>query len=171
MRAGWRVTEPEQSGPDPLRIERTFKAPIAAVFAAWTSTDMLRRWWPAGRDWETVAVEADVRVGGRVRLVVRTPAGETFGGDGRYTVVLPPHRLAFTWQWSDPSGRPGQLVDVRFTDNQDGTTTVVLVNSGISDEDRRDHGRGWQLSLDNLDDVLQLHAAPRIAPTTTERGV
>lgn len=47
----------------PLRIERTFTAPAAVVFDAWTSAGMLRRWWPAGPDWVTTVAEVDVRVG------------------------------------------------------------------------------------------------------------
>ncbi len=149
------MTASEQSDSEPLRIERTFAAPIEAVFDAWTSVDVLRRWWPAGRDWETVVAEADVRVGGRLRLLVRTPHGETYGGEGHYTQVRPPERLAFTWRWNDPAGLPSQLVDIAFADNADGTTTVVLINSGITDRDRSDHGRGWALSLDHLDELLR----------------
>jgi uncharacterized protein YndB with AHSA1/START domain len=35
----------------PLRIERTFRASAEEVFDAWTSVEVLRRWWPAGPDW------------------------------------------------------------------------------------------------------------------------
>jgi hypothetical protein len=57
--------------PDPaaLRVECTFNASAEAVFDAWTSGEMLRRWWPAGSDWETPVAEVDVRVGGSLRLV------------------------------------------------------------------------------------------------------
>jgi uncharacterized protein YndB with AHSA1/START domain len=144
------MTDPVGPGPQPLRIVRTFTAPIQRVFDAWTSVDVLRRWWPAGRDWEPVVAEVEVRVGGRLRLVVRTPDGSTYGGEGRYLELRPPNRLVFTWRWDDPAGRPRQTVDVTFTDNRDGTTTVVLVNAGIAAEDLDNHGRGWQLSFDNL---------------------
>jgi len=158
------MTEFEPTASEPLRIERIFAAPIEAVFDAWTSVDVLRRWWPAGRDWETVVAEAEVRVGGQLRLVIRTPSGQIYGGEGRYTQVRPPERLSFSWQWDDPAGRPTQLIDLTFTDNADGTTTVVLINSGITDRDREDHGRGWALSLDNLDALLRHH------PTQREEG-
>ena len=36
-----------------LRMERTFQAPAQAVFDAWTSEEVLRRWWHAEHDWET----------------------------------------------------------------------------------------------------------------------
>lgn len=75
------MTGSEDSAAQLLQIERAFAAPIQAVFDAWTSVDVLRRWWPAGPDWQTVAAEADVRVGGRLRLLIRTPSGETYGGE------------------------------------------------------------------------------------------
>jgi uncharacterized protein YndB with AHSA1/START domain len=155
------MTESEDSAEQTLRIERTFAAPIQAVFDAWTSVDVLRRWWPAGRDWQTVVAEADVRVDGALRLQIRTPSGETYGGEGRYTELRPPVRLAFTWRWADPAGRPTQLVEITLTDNADGTTTVVLVNSGITGDDLSEHGRGWALSLDNLDRLLRHHPTSR----------
>ena len=60
-----------------LRLERTFKSPAQAVFEAWTSAEMLKRWWPAGSDWETPVAEVDVRVGGRLRLVMRGPTARS----------------------------------------------------------------------------------------------
>lgn len=140
--------------PEPLRIERSFRAPIEAVFDAWTSVDVLRRWWPAGADWEVVDAETDARVGGRVRLSVRTPNGDRYGGEGRYTQVHRPDRLACTWQWDEPAGRPGQLVDITFAAIDDGTTAVVMINTGIGDTELADHGRGWSLSFDHLESLL-----------------
>jgi uncharacterized protein YndB with AHSA1/START domain len=160
------MTDAEPPVAEPLRIERTFAAPIQVVFDAWTSVDVLRRWWPAGRDWETVVAEVDVRVGGRLRLVVRTPGGDTYGGEGQYTELRPPERLVFTWRWDDPAERPAQRVEVALTDNADGTTTVVLVNSGIPDRDLKDHDRGWQLSLDHLDALLRGPATGQDVPAT-----
>ena len=56
-----------------LRIERTFEAPARAVFEAWTSPEVLRRWLHANPDWDTPVAEVDLRVGGAVRIVMRDP--------------------------------------------------------------------------------------------------
>jgi uncharacterized protein YndB with AHSA1/START domain len=138
-----------------LRIERVFAAPADATFDAWTSVAVLRLWWPAGPGWDTPVAEVDARVGGRLRLVMRDPAGAEFGGEGRYTTVDQPRRLAFTWRWDDPAiGRHDQLVQVDFTDNGDGTTTVVLTNTGLTEAEERDHREGWLASFANLDAAL-----------------
>ena len=83
-----------------LRMDRTYAAPADRVFAAWTSEEVLRRWFHAGADWETTEAAVDLRVGGDVRVVMRDPAKDAeYGGGGRYTEVDPPNRLAFTWVW------------------------------------------------------------------------
>jgi uncharacterized protein YndB with AHSA1/START domain len=142
-------------GGRPLRIERTFAAPAGAVFDAWTSPEVLARWWPAGRGWDTPLAEVDSRAGGRLRLVMRRPDGAEIGGEGRYVEVTRPMRLVFTWRWDDSSlGAGMQQVEVTFTQNRDDTTTVVLVNRGIPLPAVEDHREGWDASLDNLRDVL-----------------
>jgi uncharacterized protein YndB with AHSA1/START domain len=150
------VRDPLPPDATALRLERTFKAPAHAVFEAWTSADMLRRWWPAGSDWETPVAEVDVRVGGRLRLVMRSPDGEEFGGSGEYVAVTPPERLVFTWRWDGHAGHEGeQVIEVELSQRPDGTTTVVLTNRGLRDEEsRRSHREGWEASFDNLDRVL-----------------
>jgi uncharacterized protein YndB with AHSA1/START domain len=133
-----------------LRIERTFAAPARAVFEAWTSEEVLRRWLHAFPDWETPVAEVDLRVGGTVRIVMRDPAdGSEHGACGEYTLVEPPHRLAFTWVWDHDPGNP-QLIELELTE-RDGSTTVLMVNSGISTDERRaSQKRGWHGCYDNL---------------------
>ena len=139
-----------------IRIERVFRAPAQAVFEAWTSAEMLRRWYPPEADWDTPVAEVDLRVGGKLRVVMRSPTGEEFGGGGEYREITPPTRLMFTWTWDRPDiGGTPQLVEVDFTDNGDGTTTVVMINRGLLDEaSRESHRAGWEGSFDNLDRVL-----------------
>ena len=142
--------------PAAIRIERTFRAPIEAVFAAWTSPEVLRRWYPPGADWETPVAEVDLRVGGELRIVMRDPSGDEFGGGGEYREIDPPRRLVFTWTWDRPDVAEGtQLVEVDFADNGDGTTTVVMINRGLHDEkSQRSHREGWEGSFDNLERAL-----------------
>jgi uncharacterized protein YndB with AHSA1/START domain len=150
------MTDPTPREPSALRLERTFNAPAQAVFDAWTSAEMLRRWWPAGSDWETPVAEVDVRVGGSLRLVMRSPDGDEFGGSGEYREIIPPERLVFTWTWDGHEGHGGtQLIEVEFNERGDKTTTVVLTNRGLRDEEsKRTHKAGWEASFDNLDRVL-----------------
>jgi len=137
--------------PNSLRVERTFDAPLQAVFDACTSPEVMRRWWHAGPDWETPVAEVDLRVGGGFRIEMRRPDGSEYVATGEYTVVDPPRRLAFTWIWERQEGWPADtLVELEFTE-RDGATTVVLRHSGLPDAEAvRSHTEGWELVLANL---------------------
>ena len=137
-----------------LRIVRTFQAPAEAVFDAWTSEEVMRRWWQAEQGWETSAAEVDLRLGGAVRVVMRDPAKDVeYGGGGIYTEIEPPPRLAFTWIWDGDTRRT--LIEIDF-EEQDGATTVRFTHSGLWDEEAvRSHERGWGGTFDNLARVLE----------------
>lgn len=136
-----------------VRIERTFAAPAEDVFDAWTSPEVMRRWLHPGPDWATPEAEVDLRVGGKVRVVMRRPDGSEVEAKGAYTVIDRPHRLVMTWTFGDePSNE--QLLEVSFTESE-GSTTVLLVNTGISTGERRDaQDWGWRGCLDQLEQAL-----------------
>ena len=136
-----------------LRMERSFEAPAQAVFDAWTSEEVMRRWWHAGPDWETTEAQVDLRVGGAVRVVMRNPHQDIeYGGGGEYTEVDPPRRLAFTWTWDDDSKK--QLIELDFEESA-GVTTVRFTDSGLWDEESRiSHEDGWGKAFENLSRAL-----------------
>jgi uncharacterized protein YndB with AHSA1/START domain len=140
-----------------LRIERTYAAPAEAVFDAWTSEEVLRRWFHAEHGWETSEAAVDLRVGGAVRVVMRDPAsGAEYGGGGLYTEIEPPRRLAFTWLWDDRPTRT--LIEIDFEET-DGATTVRFVHRDLWDEEAvRSHEGGWRRCFDHLERAL---ATPR----------
>ena len=137
-----------------LRIERTFDASLERVFGAWTSEEVLRRWLHGMPSWETPTAEVDLRVGGRIRIVMRDPSdGTEAGATGEYTVVEPPRRLVFTWVWDDQPDQP-QLIELEFSE-LDGRTTVLMTNSAIASDGRlKSQERGWHVCYDNLERVL-----------------
>jgi uncharacterized protein YndB with AHSA1/START domain len=136
-----------------VRIERTFAASAEAVFDAWTSPEVMRRWLHPAPDWETPKAEVDLRVGGKVRVVMRRPDGTEAEAQGEYRLIDRPHRLVMAWTFGDdPSNE--QLIELSFSESG-GSTTVLLVNSGISTEERRDaQDWGWRGCLDQLERVL-----------------
>lgn len=136
-----------------LRIERTFAAPAEDVFDAWTSAEVMKRWLHVEADWETPQAEVDLRVGGSVRIVMRRPDGSEAGARGEYRVVDRPNRLVMTWAFDiDPSNE--QLIELSFSQSGD-ATTVLMVNSGISTDERREsQNYGWNGCLDQLERAL-----------------
>lgn len=137
-----------------LRLKRTFQAPAQAVFNAWTSEEVLRRWFYGQPGWETPQAEVDLRVGGAVRVVMRDPQKDVeHGGGGHYTEIDPPTRLAFTWTWDDDERQT--LIEVDF-EEAEGATTVRFTHSGLRDEESvRNHEDGWNTCFDNFERALE----------------
>jgi len=136
-----------------LYIERTVNAPAEAVFDAWTSEEVMRRWWMVEKHWVTAEAEVDLRIGGEVRVVMHDPQeGENYGGRGKYTEIERPHRLAFTWIWDrEPYGT---LIEIDFKES-DGVTAVNFKHSGLWDEEAVvSHNYGWSSLFDNLEELL-----------------
>jgi uncharacterized protein YndB with AHSA1/START domain len=137
-----------------VRIERTFDSPAEDVFDAWTSPEVLRRWCHPDSDWVTPEADVDLRVGGNWRVVMRRPDGSEVELAGEYTVIDRPRRLVMTCTFSDDPAKQEQLVELTFSESG-GSTTVVLINSGIPTDERRDSQHwGWDGCLGQLDGVL-----------------
>ena len=113
----------------------------------------MRRWFHCLPDWETPVVEVELRVGGKIRVVMRRPDGTEIEAQGLFTVIDRPHRLVMTWTFDDdPSNE--QLLELSLSESA-GATTVLLLNSRISTDERRDEqAKGWHGCLDELDRVL-----------------
>lgn len=136
-----------------LNLERTFRAPAEAVFDAWTSEKVMRRWFYGRKAWEAPVAEVDLRVGGAVRVVMRDPeTGTEHGGGGSYTEIERPNRLAFTWSWDDDDRET--LIEIDFEASGEGTA-VRFTHSNLRDvESARNHEEGWNTCFDNLEEAL-----------------
>ena len=130
-------------------MERTYHAPAQAVFDAWTSEEVIRRWWHAEHDWETTEAAIDLRIGGAVGGDAQPTRGHRVRrrcGLHRDRPAEPP---AFTWIWDDTT--KGQLVEIDLEEN-DGVTTLRFTHSGLWDEEAvRLHEDGWGKAFDNLE--------------------
>jgi len=137
-----------------FHLDRTYEAPVQAVFDAWTSEEVLRRWFHSDPTWDTPEASVELRVGGAVRVVMRNPhTGDEHGGGGVYTEIDPPRRLAFTWLWDEHPTRT--LIELDF-EEADGVTTVRFRHSGLwSEEAVRSHEDGWTKCFNILEDTLR----------------
>jgi uncharacterized protein YndB with AHSA1/START domain len=138
------------TGETSLRLQRSYAASPEEVFDAWTSPEVLRRWWAVHPEGSTPVAEVDLRVGGRYRLSMEGPDGERHTVIGEYQEVERPHRLVYSWQWELDGGEPGHLstVTVEFRPAGD-RTAVVLEHTGLPDSASRDrHAQGWAACMD-----------------------
>jgi uncharacterized protein YndB with AHSA1/START domain len=139
------MTASSEGDDGPVRIEMALPAPIEDVYAAWTEPQAMARWLaPSGCHAE---VEADVRVGGRLSVVM---IGDDMRieHDGEYVTLEPPRRLSFTWR-SPYTGGGSSLVTVTLTPDGDGTD-LLLIHERLPADTAESHRGGWGAMLRRL---------------------
>jgi uncharacterized protein YndB with AHSA1/START domain len=104
-------------------VTRTFDAPARIVFKAWTTPELLMKWWtPASFGITFISCEADVRPGGTYRFVMGHPDfDQPMAFVGKYLEVDPPRRLV----WTNEESEDGSVTTVTF-EEKDGKTHLVL---------------------------------------------
>ena len=132
-----------------LTLKRRLNAPPERVYAAWTDPEKLKRWF-GPEQIETLRADADARVGGRFRIVMRGTDGEEHDVSGIYREVVPNEKIVFTWAWRSTPERES-LVTVVIKPEGAGSL-LTLVHEQFFDEAARDrHEHGWIGCLDKLE--------------------
>ena len=131
-----------------LVVRRTIAATPERLFAAWTDSAELQRWW--GPDGVTcIGSEIDLRVGGRYRIGNRLPDGSTLWIVGTFEAIERPHRLTYTWRVEGGSTER-ERVTVDFA-GRGSSTEVTVTHERISSETaRQQHELGWTGCLAGL---------------------
>jgi uncharacterized protein YndB with AHSA1/START domain len=144
-----------------ILITREFDAPKHLVYEAFTTPELVRRWWHANRG-EVTVVEIDLRVGGKWRYVMVTPDGMEVGFHGDYREIVPHERVVTTEVYEgipQPADGPEQgTLNTLTLSEVDGRTRATILVEAPSREVRDaiiDSGMedGLQDALALLDEV------------------
>jgi len=144
-----------------IRITREFAAPGHRVWKAWTTPELVRRWWHAKRG-EVTGCEIDLRVGGKWRYAMVTPDGFEVAFHGEYREIVPNELLVTTETYEGlaegVSEEEGSTLNTATFEEAGGRTTVTLliqaanrtsrdaiIESGMED--------GLQDALDLLEEI------------------
>jgi uncharacterized protein YndB with AHSA1/START domain len=113
-----------------ILITREFDAPRQLVYRAWTTPDLVKRWWNAKRG-EVTTCEIDLRVGGTWRYVMVTDDGTEVGFHGEYREIVPDERVVSTETYEGlPEGvseEEGSTVNTATFTESDGRTTLTIL--------------------------------------------
>ena len=145
--------------PDPqldLVLQREIDVSPDLVWAAWTQPEHVSKWF-APAPWSITECELDLRPGGMIRFVMRSPEGQDFPNIGCYLEVTPKERLV----WTDallpgyrPSEKPFFTAVITFEPRGTGTLyTAVAIHR--DEEGRKQHEamgfhEGWGQVLDQM---------------------
>jgi uncharacterized protein YndB with AHSA1/START domain len=141
-----------------ILITREFDAPKDLVWKAWTTPELVKRWWHANRG-EVRVAEIDLKVGGTWRYVSVTPDGFEVAFHGEYREIVPNERLVSTEAFEGvPDPDANATVNTATFTEEDGRTTLTILVEARSKEIRDaiiDSGMeaGMQDALDLLEEV------------------
>jgi uncharacterized protein YndB with AHSA1/START domain len=149
-------TTTERTSDRELVVTRTFNGPVHLVFKAWTTPELLMRWWvPKSLGIKLVGCEVDARTGGSYRFVFDVPGQpEPVAFFGKYLEVTRPKRLVWTNEETDD----GSVTTLTF-EEKDGKTHLVLhdlypskdaLDAALASESTG----AWPEQFDQLDVVL-----------------
>jgi uncharacterized protein YndB with AHSA1/START domain len=137
-----------------ILITREFDAPRHLVYRAWTTPELVKRWW-SGHQGETTLVEIDLRVGGRWRYVMVADGGFEVAFHGEYREIVPNERIVTTQVYEAfPEGDPALNV-VTFTEVDGRTVLSLLVR--LTSKEARDMviATGMEVGMQQQMDLLE----------------
>jgi uncharacterized protein YndB with AHSA1/START domain len=141
-----------------ILITREFDAPKHLVYKAWTTPELVRRWWHANRGEMTVC-DIDLRVGGTWRYVMVADGFGEVGFHGEYREIVPNERLVSTEVYEGiPDADEHAAVDTLTLTEVDGRTTMTILVEHPTKEGRDAHiesgmEAGMQDAMDLLEEV------------------
>lgn len=149
-------------------ITRTFDAPRALVFKAWSDPAHLQRWF-APRSCTLSHCVLDFRVGGKIHTCISTPQFGDCWCIGTYREIVSPARIVYTISMSDAKGNLVEsaaagkdndwprdtIVTVTFAESAGRTTLTLHQNVLESIAKRTGAYPSWLDMLDQLAEVLK----------------
>ena len=138
---------------DQILITREFDAPKHLVYEAFTTPELVRRWWHANRGEMTVA-EIDLRVGGTWRYVMVADRDFEVGFHGEYREIVPNERIVSTEVYE---GMPdAEAVNTMTLTEADGRTTLEILVQHATKEHRDAHiESGMEAGMQDAMDLLE----------------
>lgn len=154
-------TTAERKSDRELVVTRTINGPARLVFQAWTKPELFKQWWvPKSFPISLLAYEADVRAGGKYRVVIDVGADKPMEFFGRYIEVTPHSRLVWT---NDEADEGGPVTTVTFEEKSGKTLLVMheLYPSKAALDAAMESGEksGMSETFDQLDELLVTLAA------------
>ena len=138
---------------DQILITREFDAPRHLVYKAYTTPELVKRWWSAKRGEVTVA-EIDLRVGGAWRYVMIADGGVEVAFHGEYREIVPNERLVSTEVYEGMAG--AEAVDTLTLSESDGRTKLAILVQLASKEHRDAYiESGMEDGLQDAFDLLE----------------
>jgi len=140
-----------------ILITRQFDAPRHLVYRAYTTPELIRRWWP-GHRCRCASVEVDLRPGGSWRYVMTANAGFDVAFHGEFLEIIDGERIVST-EVFEGAPEAAAVTTTSFAEH-DGRTMLSILVQHISQENRDMHLNsgmelGMQEAMNQLEEVAR----------------
>jgi uncharacterized protein YndB with AHSA1/START domain len=141
---------------DQVLITREFDAPKHLVYKAFTTPELVKRWWSAKRGEVTVA-EIDLQVGGKWRYVMIAEGGFEVAFHGEYREIVENERIVSTEVFEGiPDAEEHAALNTMTLTETNGRTTMSILVEHKNQEDRDAHiNSGMEDGLQDAMDLLE----------------
>jgi uncharacterized protein YndB with AHSA1/START domain len=134
-------------------ITRAFNAPRQLVFKAYTTPELVRRWW-AGRRGQVTLAEIDLRVGGTWRYVMTSSEGFEVAFHGTYREIVPDERLVHTEVYE--AMPDAEVVNtITFAESDGRTKMTVLIDCGTREIRDGMMASGMEVGMQEAYDLIE----------------
>ncbi|MCO6481677.1 MAG: SRPBCC domain-containing protein [Flavobacteriales bacterium] len=144
-----------------VTIERSFDAPLDAVWDAFTKAEILDRWW-APKPYASRTKRMDFKVGGSRFYAMVDPDGQAAGWQvQQYTSITPKSNFKYFSAFADKDGNlqlPGSNWNLSFREENGGTVVSIIIHNDSLERMERliemGFKEGFTQGLDQLDELL-----------------
>lgn len=152
-----------------LNITRTFNAPIAKVWKAWSDPAAFMQWW-GPKEFTCPVAKLDFRVGGKYHTCMQDPSGMKFWSVGIYKEIVPMTKIVCSDSFADENGNvvsaavygmpdadqfPMEMeIIVNFEDLGDKTKMTLKQIGHPVGKVTEMATQGWNESFDKIDKAL-----------------
>jgi uncharacterized protein YndB with AHSA1/START domain len=134
-------------------VTRDFNAPRHLVYKAYTTPELVRRWW-AGRRGQMTIAEIDLRVGGTWRFVMVSTEGMEVAFHGTYREIVPDERLVHTEVYE--AMPDAEVVNtITFAEADGRTKMTVLIDCGTQELRDGMMSSGMEVGMQEAYDLIE----------------
>lgn len=146
-----------------LTVERSFNAPLALVWRAWTEPELLDQWW-APQPWKSETSHMDFKEGGYRTYAMVGPEGEKHLARTDYLSIHIHNHFSGQDAFCDEEGKINPEMPISKFKNQFEKNNYVTLVTIVSEYPSEEHlqqviqmgmKEGLAMAFENLDSVIE----------------
>lgn len=147
------------AGDRTIHLDYVLPGPVDRAWQAWTTADLVRRWW-SPEHFEVADCEVRPVVGGTLRIVLREGDGAEYTAVGTFLDLKPPRELRFNLSPLGADAAPLFTATQTVSFAEDAGQTVLTMTIRITDIQPQAAPAlagvelGWHQTLDRLAEML-----------------